>query len=461
MLGAVALEAQQATPMTVSVVQSASSADNPLLGSVPESKAVDGVLRLSLVEALQRGLRSNLGALLSRESEITAEAGRRRAQNAFLPSASAKVAEESAQVDADSMAFPRQAHTPYVYGPSGIFDMRAQVQQSLLDLHSLRQYRAAQAAEAAEKFSYQNMRELVALAVGLNYLQTLSAHSRVEAAEAEYASAKAVYDRAAAMKQAGVVAGIEVLGAQVQMQAREQRMLVVRNDEAKQKLMLARVIGLADGQVFELTDTMPAPAAEPFTLDELLQRALANRNEYREAEAKVKAAELTLKAAQAEKLPTLGFAADYGVAGKSMVQDHGTYTAGVQLNVPLYTGTRVKAEVQQAEAALKSRQAQLDDMRGRIAYEVRSSWLDYQAATEQLRVAEANVKLARQQLDESQDRFSAGVTTNVEVTQAQEARATAEENFISSLFSHNYSKLALARAAGFIEEAVKTIAGGR
>jgi outer membrane protein TolC len=245
------------------------------------------------------------------------------------------------------------------------------------------------------------------------------------------------------------------------MQARQQRLLVAQNDFDKQLLQVGRVIGIPGGQKFVLADKIPAPAPIAITMEIAMQRAFDSRSDYKQAEALMHAAERTRAAAQAERYPTVSFQGDYGTIGQSAVTNHGTYSAGVAARIPIFEGGRIKSEIQQADAALSQRKSQYEDLRGRIEFEVRSAFLDYEAATKQLQVATSNLDLAHQQLEQARDRFASGVTNNLEVVQAQEAEATAQENYISSLFGHNFSKLAVARAIGVAEDATKRFLGGK
>ena len=263
------------------------------------------------------------------------------------------------------------------------------------------------------------------------------------------------------MKTAGVVPAIEVLRAQVQMQAQQQRLLAAKNEFERSKLSLARVIGLPTGQPFTLADKIPFAPLPPLTLEEELKRAYENRADYKAAEARVRSAELERKAAVGERLPTLGVHADFGDIGPHPTKSNGTFTAAAGLNIPIFQGGRAKGDIVQADANLKQRQAELDNLRGQIEYDLRTALLDVQTAADQIEVATNSLKLAHDQLQQSQDRFAAGVADNLEVVQSQQAVAVADENYISSLYAHNYAKLSLVRAVGVAESAVMNFLGGK
>lgn len=444
-----------------SALQQLQAADNPLLGSVPTGKVDPNPVQLTLLDAIDRGLKFNLGLILSSQGNQAARANQLRALSALLPSASAAAGESVHQISLRAFGLPVSAGQKYIVGPFGVFDVRGSLSQNILDFSALNNYRSSRADVTAAMFSYQNTRDLVVLVVGGSYLQALADASRVEAAQAEFNTAEALYKLAVDQKNAGVIAGIDVLRAQVQMQAQQQRVLVAQNEFDKQLLQLGRTIGLPNGQTFNLADKIPAPAPVEITFEQALQRAYDRRSDYKQAEALLKAAEYSKAAARAQRLPSVGFQGDYGAIGNTPGSIHGTFSAAAAVRVPIFEGRRIEGDIQATDALVQQRRSQYEDLRGRIDYEIRSAYLDYEAATKQLQVATQARDLARQQLAQSRDRFGSGVTNNIEVIQSQDAEATAEENYISSLFAHNFSKLALARALGVAEEATKRFLGGK
>jgi outer membrane protein TolC len=329
-----------------------------------------------------------------------------------------------------------------------------------LNLRAIRENRAAGQEEKASNYSNLDARDTVVLVVTGLYLESVAGASRVDAAQAQAATAEAVYKQAVDFREAGVVPAIDVLRAQVELRAQQQRLIFFRNEIEKEKLRLARAIGLPDGQPFRLTDSVPFAAAPPLSVDEAIARAYSSRMDYQSAAARLRAAELGRNAAEAGRLPSVAFNGNYGTIGPSLANSHGTFTAAVSLNIPVFQGGRVRGEVLQADAALEQRRAQLEDLRGLIAFEVRTAFLDMTSASDQVGVARSAVDLSHQQLTQAQDRFAAGVTNNLEAIQAQEAVATANENYISSLFAYNAAKASLARAVGGAEKLIPAFLQG-
>lgn len=418
------------------------------LGGMPQGQAADGVLPLSLSEALRRALRHNLGAFVSAQSVRSVRGARLSALSQLLPRITAGVGEMQEQVNLAAFGFQGSPGMKTIVGPFNIFDARASVTQPVLNMASIHRYRAARESLTAAQYSDENARDLVAyVATGL-YLQAVAGRSRIEAMRAQVQTARSLHTLAVDQKAAGVVSGIDVLRAQVELQAQQQRLIVAEDQHAKDKLALARAIGLPLGQEFTLSDGMEfVPISVP-SLEESVRQAYNARPDFLSAQAGVRAAELERKSASAAKLPTMDFSADYGVIGQRPWQNHGTFTVATQVRVPIFTGGSIQGQVLAADAALRQRQAELEDLKGQIYYDIQKAFLDLKASAERVEVAQSAVKLADEQVRQSEDRFRAGVTNNVEVVQAQEALAVASENHIASLHAHSMAKLALAKAMG-------------
>lgn len=439
---------------------------SPFLGSEPEGKVSSEVLQIDFKEAIDRGLRNNLGLLLASDAALNARGERWKELSNLLPNISAAVTEnvqtQSLSALGLSKAFPASAPftIPRVIGPYNYFDARAYASQSLFNFHDLEKERAASAAEKAAQLKYKDAREVVVLAVGNAYLVAIATGARIETTEAQVKSAQAFFDKATDQQKAGLSPAIDTLRSQVELQTRQQQLIVAKNDYAKQKLSLARVIGLPPGQEFVLTEKAPYQALTPMALDVYLQRAYSTRPDYQSAQAQVTSAELTRKAAIAGHIPSLDVNANYGDIGVNPSQSNGTWQVAGSLKIPIFAGGKVKSDLLEADAQLKQARSQLGDLKARIDYEVRTALLDLNAAAEQVEVARSSVDLAEQALGQSQDRFTAGVADNLEVVQAQESVASAHESYIQSLYMHNLAKVELAYAIGDAEQGVKRFLKG-
>jgi len=432
-------------------------------GSVP-AKLVPGVLPLSLRDAIDRGLRQNLGLLLSSADTRSARGQRWEQLSALLPhvTAASYVAESKLNIDELGFAgFAGRLGISPSLGPFSYFDARASVTERLFDWKSINATRAASQSLKSASYTFKDARDLVVLAVGYTYLQAIADEARIATSEAQVKTAQAVYDQASDQVNAGTSPDIDGLRAKVELQTRQQQLIQAKNNFAIQKLTVARVIGLAPGQEFEFTDKSPYQPIEDISVDEALKRAYSSRSDYQAAMTDVRAAEFSRKAAVAGYLPSLSVDADYGLAGShpstaTPVADvHGTLT------IPIFQGGSVHGDVLQADARLDQSRERLENLRGQIDSDVRAALLNLQSSAELVNVAHSNIDLAEQTLAQSRDRFSAGVTDTVEVVQSQEAVASAHEQYISSLYNYNYAKISLVRALGIAEQGVTEFFKGK
>jgi outer membrane protein TolC len=431
-------------------------------GSVP-AKLVPGILPLSLRDAIDRGLKQNLGLLLSDAGTRLARGQRWQQLSALLPHVTAEPYVVASKINLAELGLTTFGGVvlPRSVGPFSYFDARASVTQTLFDWKSISATRAASENLKSANYTFKDARDLVVLAVGYTYLQAIADQARVETAEAQVETSKALYDQAEDQINAGTSPDIDGLRTKVEFQTRQQELMQAKNNFAIQKLTVARVIGLAPGQEFDLTDKSPYQAIEEITVDEALKRAYASRSDYQAAMSDVRAAEFSRRAAVAGYLPSLSFNGDYGLAGSHPSTSTTVSDVRGTLTIPIFQGGRVHGDVLEADARLVQSRDRLDNLRAQIDSDVRTALLNLQSSADQVNVARSNIDLAEETLVQSRDRFSAGVTDTVEVVQSQEAVASAHERYISSLYNYNYAKISLVRALGIAEAGVKDYFRGK
>ena len=441
--------AAQAPPST------AGAAQNQFLGSVPTGQATSTPLSLSLKDALGRALNYNLGVIESDQETRAAHATRLRDLSAILPNLSARITSTVEQINLRTVGFfvnVPGVNIPTIIGPFGAADARAVVSWEAFNWSAIKNLKASSEAQKASQHAYKNDRDLVVLTTVDAYLIVISDAATLDTIRAQVDTAQALYQRTADRHKAGVVATIDELRAQVELQTQQQRLIAAQNQLDIDKLTLARVIGLPNGQGFQLADSVPyAPLAE-MTVNDALQRAYTTRPDYLGAKEQVRAAELVVQAAAAENYPSLSINTDFGDAGSpNFAVSHEVFTFQATLNVPIFQGTRVRADKLQSDSALRQRTAELEDLRGKIDDQVRTAFLNLKSSSDLVAVAKSNTELANQTLTQARDRFLSGVADNLEVVQAQEAVASAEQSYISSLYAYNLAKVSLAQAIGIAE----------
>jgi outer membrane protein TolC len=409
----------------------------------PSAQPID----LSLDDAIQRGLRSNLGIILSSTQTAGARAARLSQLQSLLPSIDFTARETASQVDlpAEGLRIPG---FPKIIGPFGYTDVRASLAWSLIDVQSLRNYLASRHNFAAAQLSAQDARDMVILTVGNAYLLVLADQTNVSSVQAQVSTAKVSLDQAVDNHQAGTAPLLDELRARVDYQSLEQQLIAAQDSLEKDKLALARTIGLPLAQSFNLTDTAPYAPFDQLDANALIQQAKANRKDLAALVEETAAAKDQRKAATAARFPTVETDADYGDIGTTLAHSHGTVDASAALSVPVFDEFALRGQAEQAQASLDTAQAQLSDQNAQIEADVRDALLDIAAAQKQVEVARSSVDLAGEALKEAQERYANGVSDNLAVSQAQQSVAQADSQYVASLYRDNVAKLSLARALG-------------
>lgn len=437
----------------------------PYATSILAPEASSGPLTLTIDEAIERGIKFNLGSIAAAIRTQSAQASVTAARGALLPNVSGNLSESVNRISLAAQGFSSStlpsigSYFPSAIGPFHYYTAQAQVSQSALDLVSVRNYIAAREQGNSVALSAHDAREQVVLAVAGTYLQVLTQTARVQSAEAQVKSAQAIYNQAVQQKNAGAKSTIEVNRSQVELQSRQLQLLAQQADIKKQKMALARLIGLSADRDFITAETLEGKIPELPSIDDLYERS-TNRYDLKAMEVQLRAAEESRKAAAAEWLPTVRVSGFYGLQGPDFNHGSGVYSGTASLSMPIFNGGITRSDMQQADAAVQQRRAELSAKQEDVRVDVRSAWIDLETVTRQYAVAQSNKQLAQQTLEQSADRFEAGAATSVELVQSQEAQAAAEQDYINSLFSIRLAQLNLARAVGTAElDAAKILKG--
>ena len=438
--------------------QSAGPTTGSFQGSVTAGQATGQTMDLSLDEAIQRGIKNNLGAILSGTQTASAKAQRLSQLQPLLPDVEFNAREAESQVDLAAQGL-RIPGFPTIIGPFGYTDLRASLSWSLLDLKALRSYMAAKHQFRAAQLSEQDARDMVVMTVGNAYMLVLADQGRVESYQAQVATAKVSLDQANANHDAGTAPKLDVLRAQVDYQSLQQQLIVAQNSLEKDKLALARAIGLPLDQKFNLSDPAPYAVFDHLDVDAAIKQAHANRKDLAAMVEQTRAAEEQRKGATADRYPTVKVDADYGDIGVNVRHSHGTGDAQGTLSVPVFKEFGLRGEAEVAQSQLDTQKAQLSDMNAQVDADIRDALLDIEAAQKQVEVARSSVELAKEALSESQQRYVNGVSDNLAVSQAEQSVAQANDQYVSSLYRDNVAKLSLARALGAGQDYKKYLGG--
>jgi outer membrane protein TolC len=451
-----------------------SSAQSPYYGSVTIVKSTDGVKPLTIDEAIGMGIEHNLALVEAREQEQSAKAQSLVSLQSLLPTVSAQADSGAHQINLAALGFS----TSLLAKSASLFpgvdlssfqtvvkvnvtDAMVNYSQTLFSLANIDRYRAAKQNEVAAYFSKQSSRGLVVLTVGDAYLQALALGAQVDTAQALLQADQVLLNQAVAEHQAGTAANLDELRARVQFQTQQQTVISAEVNFKKAKIALNREIGLPPEQEIKLTDTSPYADLATMNIDQAKEMAYRSRQDYQGLQAQIRAAQWQRKAAKWERLPTLDFRGNYGVTGVTGGLYHGTFVAAGTLNVPIFKEAKFRGDSGVASANLTNLMQQMASLREQINQQLRDSILDLQSTAELVRVARSNVELSRTELEQTTERFQAGVDDNLPVVQAQATLANAESNLINTTSQFNQAKLGLARNLGIVDTQYATYLHGK
>lgn len=438
-------------------------------GSVLSGPATSTVLPLSLDDAVRRGLQYNLGLRLRQDQQQIASGQRSLALQQLVPVITASADTTLQEVDLATEGFRASllgGHLPPGFTLPVVISYQNSAAQAnfnwtAFSLPAWKQFNAARAAEISSADTASDARQTVVLNVGNAYLQVLAAAAQIENTRALMQAGQSLLNDAVEEHKAGTAANLDELRARVQFQTEQQAVIAAENDFVKKKIALGRLIGLDSAQQIELTDPVPYSGLDAQPLAELRTRALAARADYLGLQQQVHAAELQRDAARAERLPTITFSGYYGVIGITYSNYHGNFAAVANVNFPIFQEAKLRGDREVAQEQVNVNHAQLDNLKQQIDADLRNAYLDFDSAKALVEVSRSNVALATKELEQSNDRFQAGVADNLAVVDSQSTLATAQSSLVTSLYRYNLAKLELARALGIIDQQYKEYLSGK
>jgi outer membrane protein TolC/ABC-type transporter Mla MlaB component len=412
------------------------------------------MLRLTLDQAVALAIKQNPTAQIAVLTAAQSQQDKNIAQADLLPQVSARISDEAQKVNLRAQFGGKTPFPgfPKTLGPYQLFSAGPSVSAPIFDLTLWQRYQAARHTLDASKASSLSTREQVILLVVSQYIGTLRAVANVQASQSRVDLAQALYDQAADLQKEGVGTGIDTLRANVELQNEKQRLLEAENDRETLLFGLSRLLNLDPRQKVELADSLgffdtPQPEVEAS-----MEAALADRQEWKALASQIKAAQDQKKAAQDSRLPTVQFDGTFAYVGTSGNTTLPTYTYEGSINLPLFTGGRIRAEVVRADLEIKKLEEQRADLRNQIALDVKTALLNLQSARSEVQVANLGVQLSKDEVDQARDRFKAGVANNIEVIQAQDSLSRANDNQIAALYRFNQARADLARSIGQMEK---------
>jgi outer membrane protein TolC len=336
--------------------------------------------------------------------------------------------------------------------PFGSFDARITLNQDLLNIANLQAWKSSRSRQDSSRLLVNNARETVVLSVVGAYLQALRAKASRDALIEQTRLATDLYQLTEDRRKQGVAANLEVNRAMQQVNALQQQVQESEQDYVAAKLNLANLLQTRVTADFEVEDAAAYGVEAAVDRQAAVQAALAARPDYRAAEASVKAAELQIESVKAYRLPTLGTSFSDGQSGSTPVHNQNTYRLQGTLYIPIFTSGRIRGQIDEAQGAMREAQATMNQLRSQIETDVLTAIAGMEWARKQVETSAANVKLSREEVQLSKQRFTQGITDNTEVVNAQDRVSKADDARVRAMYTLGLARANLARATGAAEK---------
>jgi outer membrane protein len=418
----------------------------------PANTTPDAV-RLSLEQAVSLALKQNPTQQIAKLNFAESVQDKNISRAELLPQADFRVADSANRVNIQAQfGGARIPGLPQHIGPYQIFSAGPSFSTPILDLSLWKKYQSSRSDVDAAKASSLSTREQVILLVVSQYIGTLRNVANVEASKSRVELAQALYDQAADLQKEGVGTGIDTLRANVELQNEKQRLIEATNDRDSSLFGLSKLLNLDPKQKIELADSLSFFETPQPGVDESIDLALADRQEWKALQSQEKSLRYQKQSVQYSRLPALSFDGNWAYLGTSGTTGIPTYQYQASVNMPLFTSGRIHAEITRADLEIQKIEQQKFDTRNQIALDVKTALLNLESARNEVQVANLGVELSKQEVDQARDRFRAGVANNIEVISAQDSLARANDNQIIALYRFNQARADFARSVGQMEK---------
>ena len=460
-------EAPVPQPVSAPVLSALNAATPKDLGhGVKSPTATAEPLKLSLDDAVRLGLEHNLTITTDLQSQRQISGLQLTAFNALIPTLTASARTTTQQINLAAMGFKPQLLQEFAPGLNVPLIVKidttaaqANLNQQLFNMPAIEVYRAARAQADVAKWNVLLTRGNIVQQVASQYLMVLADTASINNAKAQVASDAELERQSQARKDAGVGTNLDLIRVRVERQKREQELISDVATFEKDKIQLNRLMGIAADQQLELVDAVPYHDLEALPLETAKQVAFKRRKDLLSLEAQTRSAELQRKAVKYERLPAVTLGGYYGVLGQTRGLYHGVFNAQGGINFPIFMEAQIRGDREVTDANLNQLRNQMASLRGDIEQQIQAAMLDVNTSNALVKDATSNVNLAAEALDDSQQRYKAGIDDNLPVVRAQATLANAQAQLVSALYQFNNAKLQLARNTGVVESQYDTYLG--
>jgi outer membrane protein len=409
---------QSSIPQSLSSVSGVpTSSPNAIPPNNPVPNNAGPLVTLSLNDAQALALKNNPQISVGRLTALASQQVTRQARSALWPTASADLTGVDSEAGSRITAGALNNPTVYPRAAAG-----ATVTQLITDFG--RTSNLISSANLAAKAESQNAiatREQVLLAVDQAFYSALQAHAILTVAQQTVAARQTVANQVGALFKNKLKSELDSSFANVNLAQAKLLLLDAQNNENAARTSLSAVLGFPSLQNFQLVEDTAAFAPPQSNVDDLISTAFSTRPEILSLNFQSESAFKLQKAERDLLFPNIRA---MGVVGDTPVRNPAIYpnwygAVGVDVNIPVFNGFLFTARSREASLRAQATEERLRDLRNRISRDVRTSWLNAMTAYDRLAVTQQLQEQANLSLSLAQSRYNLGLSSIVELTQAQ------------------------------------------
>jgi len=325
------------------------------------------------------------------------------------------------------------------------------VSQTVFDFGRSKMLSAAAEARAnAQSERANSVRMEVRLRVRDAYYGALQAQRQLKALKENVDLRSLTYRQIAALAKSNLRSTLDVSFAELNLAEAELLLNRAENDVRASEVDFAAALGFADGRRYTLSDPADPPSLEP-SAEDLVTKAIANRPEIAALKMQIRASRHQADSEARQLWPSVSLIGAGGYFGLRDSRIHPSYgAAGVNVTIPVLTGGLFTSRRKEAELRAESETQELRDLEVRIAREVRLAWVDADNARQRLALTSKVLEQAVRTLKLAQTRYELGLSSIVELGQAQLSRTAGEVNAAAARYEYLRKRNMLDYQAGLL-----------
>lgn len=421
--------------------------------------------KLTLSDALEMAKEGNKTLQMQMLEEINTKEVTKETKNGFLPSISAN-AGYSYYINRQVIFLPgsfagsTKPVQDITVGGKNVYNAYVSLYQPIIAPNKLQQVKIAKLNEQLESEKTADLSSRVAYNVSLHYLDMLMMNRQLDLLEESLQRNKRALKDSRSLYEQGRGLKSDTLRSSIAVSNLKSSVSYLKSTIDVSSIELKRLIGTDELGEIELTDNLDlrekGNVNDLYQIDEAIEIAQKNRKDLIIQQLSINLQEKKTKIIQAEQLPQLSLVGQYQVQAQEDNMDFGQYVLprtsylGVQLTVPVFSGNRIKSQINQSKIKTQQEKIRLDDLNDKVKTELSTILNKQTEGYAQLQIQQNTVELAALNQQMIEDRFKNGLGSRLELTDAELALTQAKISYLNAIYNLRILDLELHFALGLI-----------